>query len=549
MKINILFEYLRLLKKRLFLYLVSIFFMTVFGAFFDVAGSMLTKQVFAVAQKKYIIENDILLFGVYIIAGLVSIILSAMFMKIYNNQAKRGSVEIKQIVFAKSLRFPMDYYYEHHSAELISKIIFETDAASEIYGSRLRRVVAPIIYVFVYIIVMLRLSIPLTTILILFNIFIVIINGLLAKPMRLVSNLVAKSNVKMTKHITNIISGIEVKKLYDTKYRNELKYINESNSYVKYQKRKMIIDALLDAFYNGFDLLCALFFLAVAIAFIQNKWVSVENAAAIYTMYGALSIRFLQLGKNYPELMNCIVYAERVLEFLQIKEENTTSGNNIEISELALKGDNAVEVNDISFSYSQIHNILNKISFSIKKNETVAIVGKSGSGKTTIAKLLLGFYNVQNGEILLFGVSIKNWGLYNLRKLIAYIPQEPYLFEVTIKENIRYGNLEASDEQIIKAAKLANAHEFIINQKNGYDTLVINGGKNLSGGERQRVAIARAIIKNAPIILMDEATSALDNESERRIHESIERLKHSRTIIIIAHRQETINIADTVVEI
>lgn len=477
MKINILFEYLRLLKKRLFLYLVSIFFMTVFGAFFDVAGSMLTKQVFAVAQKKYIIESDILLFGVYIIAGLVSIILSAVFMKIYNNQAKRGSVEIKQIVFAKSLRFPMDYYYEHHSAELISKIIFETDAASEIYGSRLRRVVAPIIYVFVYIIVMLRLSIPLTTILILFNIFIVIINGLLAKPMRLVSNLVAKSNVKMTKHITNIISGIEVKKLYDTKYRNELKYINESNSYVKYQKRKMIIDALLDAFYNGFDLLCALFFLAVAIAFIQNKWVSVENAAAIYTMYGALSIRFLQLGKNYPELMNCIVYAERVLEFLQIKEENTTSGNNIEISELVLKGDNAVEVNDISFSYSQIHNILNKISFSIKKNETVAIVGKSGSGKTTIAKLLLGFYNVQNGEILLFGVSIKNWGLYNLRKLIAYIPQEPYLFEVTIKENIRYGNLEASDEQIITAAKLANAHEFIINQKNGYDTLVINGGK------------------------------------------------------------------------
>ena len=233
MKINILFEYLRLLKKRLFLYLVSIFFMTVFGAFFDVAGSMLTKQVFAVAQKKYIIENDILLFGVYIIAGLVSIILSAMFMKIYNNQAKRGSVEIKQIVFAKSLRFPMDYYYEHHSAELISKIIFETDAASEIYGSRLRRVVAPIIYVFVYIIVMLRLSIPLTTILILFNIFIVIINGLLAKPMRLVSNLVAKSNVKMTKHITNIISGIEVKKLYDTKYRNELKYINESNSNIK----------------------------------------------------------------------------------------------------------------------------------------------------------------------------------------------------------------------------------------------------------------------------------------------------------------------------
>ena len=360
-----------------------------------------------------------------------------------------------------------------------------------------------------------------------------------------VGKAMADSNAKMTEKLTNILSGIEVKKLYDLKYINEDKYAKESNVYVSHQKKKMVIGALLETFYNGFDLLCALLFLVVAIAFIQNDWVSVGNVAAIYTMYGALSFRFLQLGKSYPELMNCIAYAERVFEFLQIDEERETL--NSEITDRVFNCENAVEVDDISFSYDEKRKVFEKRSLLIEKNKTVAIVGKSGSGKSTFAKLLLGFYNIQEGDILLFGTSIKKLGLINARNLIAYIPQEPYLFGVSIKENIRYGNLKASDEEIIIAAKLANAHDFIMNQIQGYDTLIINGGKSLSGGERQRIAIARAIIKDAPIILMDEATSALDNESERRIHEAIEQLKHNKTVIVIAHRQETINIADVVV--
>ena len=287
--------------------------------------------------------------------------------------------------------------------------------------------------------------------------------------------------------------------------------------------------------------------MVVAIAFIQNDWVSVGNVAAIYTMYGALSIRFLQFGKSYPELMNCLAYAERVFEFLQIDEERDIL--NSETTVRVINCENAVEVVDISFSYDGKCKVFEKRSLLIEKNKTVAIVGKSGGGKSTLAKLMLGFYNIQEGDILLFGTSIKKLGLINARNLIAYIPQEPYLFGVSIKENIRYGNLKASDEEIIIAAKHANAHDFIMNQKEGYDTLIINGGKSLSGGERQRIAIARAIIKDAPIILMDEATSALDNESERRIHEALEQLKHNKTVIVIAHRPETINIADTVVEV
>ena len=135
-------------------------------------------------------------------------------------------------------------------------------------------------------------------------------------------------------------------------------------------------------------------------------------------------------------------------------------------------------------------------------------------------------------------------GLENARRLIAYVPQEPYLFETSIMENIRYGKLDASDEEVIEAAKQANANEFILKQKNGYDTVISNRGQSLSGGERQRVAIARAILKDAPIILFDEATSALDNESERLIQEAIAKLEENKTVTMIAHRKATIELAD-----
>lgn len=306
MRIKILFKYLKLMKRRLPLYMLSILFMTAFGALFDVACSMVTKNVFVVAQKGVMVKNDVVLFAVYIVAGFVAVILAAVFMKIYNNEAKRGSLEIKQLVFAKSIRLPMRYYDIHHSGEIMSKFVYETDMANDIYGSRLRRVLAPIISVAVYVIVMMQLCWSLTLTLLLFNVLIVVLNGLLAKPMSQVGKAMADSNAKMTEKLTNILSGIEVKKLYDSKYINEDKYAKESNVYVSHQKKKMVIGALLETFYNGFDLLCALLFLVVAIAFIQNDWVSVGNVAAIYTMYGALSIRFLQFGKSYPELMNCL---------------------------------------------------------------------------------------------------------------------------------------------------------------------------------------------------------------------------------------------------
>lgn len=173
------------------------------------------------------------------------------------------------------------------------------------------------------------------------------------------------------------------------------------------------------------------------------------------------------------------------------------------------------------------------------RGESTAVVGKTGSGKSTLFKLMLGFYPPLSGEISVFGEKLTYDNCGNIRKSIAYIPQKTHLFRMSFKDNIRLGNPQATDEEVIEAAKAANAHDFIIRQPDGYDTIVENGGSSLSGGEQQRIAIARAFIRKAPLLLMDEATSSLDNENDNLIAEAVKNLEDC-TVLIIAHKPSTI---------
>ena len=185
----------------------------------------------------------------------------------------------------------------------------------------------------------------------------------------------------------------------------------------------------------------------------------------------------------------------------------------------------------------------------VPRGSYVAVVGESGCGKSTLAKLLLGFYPMEEGRIAIDGKSYRDLTLEEIRARIAYVPQEPYLYGVSIAQNIAYGRYGASREEVIAAAKAANAHEFIMKLPEGYDTVPGERGNTLSGGERQRIAIARAIIRNTPVMILDEATSALDNESESLVQEAIRRLRQDRTILMIAHRPATIAAADLVIRV
>jgi subfamily B ATP-binding cassette protein MsbA len=209
----------------------------------------------------------------------------------------------------------------------------------------------------------------------------------------------------------------------------------------------------------------------------------------------------------------------------------------------------SIEYKNVSFTYNNYDDkqILKDINLNIAKGKMIALVGQSGAGKTTIVDLLPRFYDVTDGEILIDGVNVKNYALQDLRGLFGMVSQESILFNETVFNNIAFGQEYVTREQVIEAAKIANAHEFISKLANGYDTNIGDRGGQLSGGERQRITIARAVLKNPPILILDEATSSLDSGSEKLVQDALTKLMKGRTTIVIAHRLSTIQYADEII--
>ena len=234
---------------------------------------------------------------------------------------------------------------------------------------------------------------------------------------------------------------------------------------------------------------------------------------------------------------------DRFLEIINTKPEIDDAEGAVDLENV----EGRIDFNDVAFSYNDKTEVLKNINITINKGETVALVGPSGSGKTTFCNLIPRFYEVNEGSITIDGKDIRSLTLSSLRRNIGVVQQDVYLFTGTIRDNIIYGKPDATREEIIRAAKLANAHDFIMELENGYDTFVGERGVKLSGGQKQRISIARAFLKNPPILILDEATSSLDNESERLVQESLKLLTEGRTTLIIAHRLSTIRNADKII--
>lgn len=247
-----------------------------------------------------------------------------------------------------------------------------------------------------------------------------------------------------------------------------------------------------------------------------------------------------RLSQVYGSVQKSLAAGERVFEILDTEPDIKEKDNAIVLREM----EGAVEFKDLSFSYDGKKPALHDFSVYIPAGKTVAVVGPSGAGKTTLANLIPRFYDVNKGTILIDGVDIREVQFRSLREQIGIVPQDTMLFNATIRENVLYGQLDASDEEVIAALKAANAWEFVSVLPEGINTLVGERGSSLSGGQRQRIAIARAILKNPRILILDEATSALDTESEKLVQEALERLMEDRTAFVIAHRLSTIKNAD-----
>lgn len=531
---------LRCMGKYEFSYLLSIVMATAGMALFDVVTSYMLKNLMELAQRKST-DGLFQMIAVNFVLGVACLFLWRFSIVKYNIEAKRGIATLEKKVFSKAMLLPMEYYESHHTGDFMSKLIYDTGKAGDVFGSRLRRLIAPILSVLVFSVPMFLLSWKVTGALFLISLITLVINAAFVKPMKRLGTELSKKNGCMAENLTNILSGIELCKIFGIGNIMADKYKESNGEFLQTQKKKNVMSACLEGLNEGLGLISVLAFLAVGVWFVSIGEVSLGNLTAIYAMYGPFSWHFLQIGHYMPELTNCLANAERVFTFLEQDIEPAT----YEIP--AAKGEGYIVMENLCFAYEEDRKVLDNFSLTLEKGKTVAITGKSGRGKSTLAKILLGFYSPQSGAISIDGKGFGSMTLEEIRNQIAYVPQEPYLYDVSIAENISYGRPGATIEEITAAAKAANAHDFIEKLDNGYDTMAGERGSRLSGGEKQRIAIARAVLKNAPILLLDEATSALDNESEQLVSDAIDHLSKGRTTIMIAHRPATIARADRVV--
>jgi len=458
--------------------------------------------------------------------------------------------KLRRETFAKTMNLPYTYHKSRHSGDTISRLTndlteFETFLKEGFlnFANLLILGTAAVIYMFV-------LEYRLAIVFLIFTLVIFKLNQGSAKKMKVLSDEVQNRKSLFTQNLTDIFQGFQVMKSYNLEnlLKEKMEEVNEGVYEKAYQRSRQqaklrILSNL--AFTSSF-----LFIIVFGILFITLGWMSIGVVVAFTNLQGAINSVLNFLPQFNQSLQGARASLDRVFEI--IDEDNEPSVINPRIEESGKQREigkpEYIEFRNVRFSYEkdQATPVINNLSFAMEKGKSIALVGESGGGKSTILKLLLGLYSIDQGEIIVGSRSTADTEIRDIRKELAYVSQNPYLFTGTIGENISYGRENTSEEEIKKAAKRANAHDFIIKLEKGYDTVIGERGLGLSGGQKQRISIARAIIKDSPILLMDEATSALDTESERLIQESLKEMMKEKTGITIAHRLSTIEDSDEI---
>ena len=454
----------------------------------------------------------------------------------------RMQADMRSEVFTHLQKLPNSYFDNHKTGVTMSRIINDLMDISELAHHGPEDLFISLVMFVGSFIILLNINIPLTFIIFAILPFVVIFAARQKRRMQkaFMETRVTTGEVNAT--LENSIAGMKVTKSFCNE-KEELRKFNESNNVFK--KARQEAYRVMADYFSGMNLFMDLLELVALVAggyFTYLGQINLGDFAA-YILYVKMFIEPIKKLINFTEqYQNGMTGFERFMEIINEDVEKEVK-NPIELKNI--KGN--IEINNVSFTYEDKKQVLKNLDLSIEAGKTVALVGPSGGGKTTLCNLIPRFYDFEEGDIRIDGNSIKNVSLRSLRKNIGVVQQDVFLFTGTIKENILCAKPDASDEEVIAAAKKARIHEFIESLPEGYDTYIGERGVKLSGGQKQRISICRVFLKNPPIIILDEATSALDNVTEREIQKSLEELSKDRTNLVVAHRLSTIKNADEIV--
>ena len=493
----------------------------------------------AIPQKNI---RMIVIFAAALIACYILRMLLKFFVQYYGHvMGVKIQAQMRLDMFRKLENLPFSYYDEHETGKIMSRMINDLQDISELAHHGPENLLITTFMIFGSFFYLFSIEKTLTLIIFACVPVLLLASFYFKSKMRAAFAQTKVDVAEVNAAIQSSIAGIRVTKAFTNGEKEEEKFTLGNKKYVKSRSRAY---KAMAEFFSTTSFVTDMFNVIVLLAggiFIAKGRINAADYSAFIISVNLFINPLTQLINFVEQFQNGIAGFAR---FLEIMEEPCEEEK--ENAKILKNAEGKLSFKDVSFAYNENSEILDNVSFDLKAGEKVAFVGSSGGGKTTICHLIPRFYNTTSGSIEIDGIDIKDVTLDSLRKNIGIVQQDVYLFNGTIKENILYGRLNATDEEVIEASKKANIHDYILSLPNGYETNIGERGIKLSGGQKQRLSIARVFLKNPPILILDEATSSLDNTTELLIQKELDELCKNRTTIVVAHRLSTIKNVDKI---
>lgn len=493
-------------------------------------------------------EGKIKALGIICLIVVMAILLKnlCLYFSLYLLTPIRNSIinDMRSEMFRKILELPIGFFNEQRKGDIMSKLTNDLQDVEFSTISFLESFFREPVLITFYLFALINLSPELSLFLLLFLPIAGLIIGRIGRSLKKVSAGVQIKLGEILSTIEETLGGIRVVKAFNAEAQQLKRFETENNELFEIKNKAIRRRDLAMPVSETLGILavCCVLYYGGSLVLKNDFGLSGPDFLTFIAIFTQIINPLKAFSTASYNIRRGAASIERIQKLIKEEESVKEAPDAIAISSF----EDRIELKDVTFSYPD-KVILNKINLTIKKGQTIALVGSSGAGKSTLADLIPRFHDASAGEVLIDGLNIKRFKLKDLRNLMGIVTQEPILFNDTVSANISLGNEDAGQSAIEKAASIANADQFIRKKENGYDTIVGDRGSKLSGGERQRVTIARAVLKNPPIMILDEATSSLDTESEKWVQDAINNLMKDRTSIIIAHRLSTVRHADAIV--